>query len=484
LLCIIITEVIIKPGSHYTKQGFQGEKYVLRIMKNLRNLLVIALLVSAVVPVFCYPINDDGSSSEPDTVETARIPLMGRKLPVNNEHYPEWNRTLGGTGYQTGVGVIECRGGGYAIIGGGTGKGGSDAFLIRTDQDGVLLWNQTYGGYDWDGAGAVLECSDGGFAITGGSSNYTTGDHVWFLRTDANGNQLWNATYPVSNRSAFGAIFELPGGGFAVGGWTESFGSGGVDAWLVFLDALGQPLQNFTYGGAEDDYAIRMIRCQGGGFAMAGATESYGDGARSLWLLRVSADGDLLWHRTYGGAGYDSLYGVVECYGGTLALAGTVNSTGAGSWDMILILTDVNGYALWSRTFGGPDRDGAYGLVQLADLGFALGGWTYSFGAGLEDIWVVRTDPNGVQVWNQTCGGPSYDECFDIARTSDGGFILVGDTYNFGVPIDVWLLYFKDDSQPFTPPIPFGAIVIAVSIILVIVITGLLLYRRRRVRSR
>ena len=399
---------------------------------------------------------------------------------MNNEHYPEWNVTLGGNGTQTGTSIIESRSGGYAIVGLGTGLGDRDAFLIRLDQNGAFQWNQTYGGEDRDGAGGIVECSDGGFAITGGSSNFTTGDHAWLLRTDANGNQLWNYTYPSNNLDAFGEIIELSGGGFAVSGYTGTFGAGGIDAWLVFFDALGQPIQNFTYGGTDDDYAIRMIRCQSGGFALAGTTSSYGEGIQSLWLLRVSDNGDLAWNRTYGGAGWDTLYGVVECQDGNLALAGTANSTGAGSWDMILILTDMNGHELWSKTYGGTDRDGAYGLVQLADFGFALAGWTYSFGAGSEDIWVVRTDQNGNQLWNQTVGGESFDECFDIEKTSDGGFILVGDTYNFGDPIDVWVLYFKDDSQPFTPSLPIELIALVVIIILVIVIAGLLLNRRRR----
>ncbi|MFW9986700.1 MAG: hypothetical protein ACFFDJ_09070 [Candidatus Odinarchaeota archaeon] len=456
---------------------------MIQFIKNLRTFLTIILLFSAVTPVFSYPINYNGSLWEPESSETTHATLTHHKLPVNNEHYPEWNKTIGGTGSQTGVSVIECRSGGYAIVGRGTGMGGRDAFLIRLDQDGAVLWNQTYGGDDSDGAGAVVECSDGGFAITGGSSNFTTGDHTWLLRTDANGNQLWNYTYPVNNNDAFGTIIELSGGGFAVSGYTGSFGAGGTDVWLVFFDALGQPVQNFTYGGADNDFASRMIGCQGGGFVIAGSTHSYGEGIRSLWLLRLNDNGELVWNRTYGGAGWDSLYDVIECHGGNLALAGTANSTGVGTWDMILILTDINGHELWSKTFGGIDRDGAYGLIQLADLGFALGGWTYSFGAGSEDIWVVRTDQNGIQIWNQTFGGSSYDECFDIAKTSDGGFILVGDTYNFGIPIDVWLLYFKDDSQPFTPAIPLEVIVIAVIIILIIVIAGLILYQRRRTAS-
>ncbi len=438
------------------------------------------LLFSAVYPVFYYPLNSAGSSWELKTSETMHATLPHHKLQVNDEHYPEWNATLGGTGTQTGASIIECRSGGYAIVGHGAGWGVRDAFLIRLDQDGVFLWNQTYGGEDMDGAGGIVECSDGGFAITGGSSNFTTGDHAWLLRTDANGNQLWNYTYPSINFDSFGAIIALSGGGFAVSGNTGSFGAGGMDAWLVFFDALGQPIQNFTYGGTDNDYATRMIRCQSGGFAIAGTTSSYGEGIRSLWLLRVNDNGDVAWNRTYGDAGWDSLYGIIECHNRNLALAGTANSTGAGSWDMILILTDMNGNELWNQTFGGTDRDGAYDLVQLADLGFALAGWTYSFGAGSEDIWVVRTNQNGNQLWNQTFGGASYDECFDVEKTSDGGFILVGDTFNFGVPIDVWVLYFKDDSQPFTPSLPIELIVIIVIIILVIVIAGLLLNRRRR----
>jgi hypothetical protein len=115
------------------------------------------------------------------------------------------------------------------------------------------------------------------------------------------------------------------------------------------------------------------------------------------------------WSKTYGGTDDDTAFALVQAVDGGYALAGSTDSFGAGAVDFWLVKTDADGVALWNRTYGGARYDYAAALVQTADSGYALAGCTRSFGAGAVDFWLVKTDADGVAQWNMTYGGAADD---------------------------------------------------------------------------
>ncbi|MFW9985734.1 MAG: hypothetical protein ACFFDJ_04125, partial [Candidatus Odinarchaeota archaeon] len=133
----------------------ERERNKMKITNSVKQWLLITLLIFSSVSLFSKYLWSPPSSS------------ATTKLPMNNEHYPEWNKTLGGTGNQQGYGIVECNNGDFAIVGQADVPGGDDALLMRTDNAGNQIWNQTFGGIMYDVAGTIIECSDGGFAITG-----------------------------------------------------------------------------------------------------------------------------------------------------------------------------------------------------------------------------------------------------------------------------------------------------------------------------
>jgi hypothetical protein len=149
------------------------------------------------------------------------------------------------------------------------------------------------------------------------------------------------------------------------------------------------------------------------------------------------------WSQTYGGTGDDEAYSVIQTSDGGYALAGYTDSYGAYSfqYDFWLVKTDASGNAQWNRTYGGTGNDQAYALVQTSDGGYALAGRTNSFGAGQYDFWLVKTDYAGNMQWNKTYGGTSYDYAYSVVQTSDGGYALAGHTRSFGAgSTDFWLV--------------------------------------------
>jgi predicted secreted protein len=146
----------------------------------------------------------------------------------------------------------------------------------------------------------------------------------------------------------------------------------------------------------------------------------------------TSAPPPIEWNQTYGGAGDDRAYSVINTTDGGYALAGYTNSFGAGGYDFWLVKTDSAGNMQWNQTYGGAGDDCARSIVQTSDGGYALAGYTYSFGAGGYDFWLVKTDSAGNMQWNQTYGGTGDDYAYSVVQTSDGGYALAGYTNSFG----------------------------------------------------
>jgi hypothetical protein len=200
-------------------------------------------------------------------------------------------------------------------------------------------------------------------------------------------------------------VIQTSDGGYVPVGRTDSFGAGSWDFWLVKTDALGVMQWNRTYGGAHYDYAFSVVQTTDGGYAMAGYTQSFGAGSSDAWLVKTDSSGNVQWSRTYGGTDSDDAWSVVQTADGGYALAGQQRSlTTAGWYDFWLVKTDANGNMQWNKTYGRINWDIAYSVVQTKDGGYVLAGSTESPGAF--DAWLVKTDENGNIQWNKTYGGP------------------------------------------------------------------------------
>lgn len=150
--------------------------------------------------------------------------------------------------------------------------------------------------------------------------------------------------------------------------------------------------------------------------------------------------------RTFGGDKNDIGYSVQQTSDGGFILLGGTESFGAGDYDFWLIKTDAEGKMLWQRTFGGDDWDVGISVEQTSDGGFILLGYTSSFGAGKSDFWLIKTDAEGKMLWQRTFGGNDWDWGWSVQQTSDGGFILLGETKSFGAGgSDFWLI--KTDAE-------------------------------------
>jgi len=235
----------------------------------------------------------------------------------------------------------------------------------------------------------------------------------------------WTRTFGgVEDDEPF-SVVRTKDGGYALAGYTNSYGAGGRGFWLVKVDSTGNAVWNQTYGGSNDDSAASVIQVSDGGYVLAGSTMSYGAGQREVWLVKADSAGGALWSKAFGGTGLEQAFSVIQTSDEGYALAGYTTSYGSGSADFWLVKTDASGNALWNETYGGLFDDRAYSVVQTTDGGYALAGYTFSSGVN-GSFWLVKTDGDGIEQWNKWYGGNDYEYCLSMVQTSDEGYALAG----------------------------------------------------------
>jgi outer membrane protein assembly factor BamB/pimeloyl-ACP methyl ester carboxylesterase len=356
-----------------------------------------------------------------------------------------WSKTYGGTASDVGWGeIVQTSDGGYAMAGSTSsyGAGDSDGWLIKTDAAGNVQWNKTYGGTGGDAPLGMIQTTDGGYAMIGGTASFgTVGNDIWLVKTDSAGNMQWNKTYGGTGAERAWSAVQTIDGGYAIGGWTTSFGAGGADLWLIKTDSTGNMQWNKTFGGNGTDYGLSIVQTNDGGYAVAGSTTTFGVGSADVWLVKFSSSGVMEWNRTYGGTGYDEAYALRIASDGGYAMGCWTNSFGAGGNDFWLVKTDSAGNMQWNKTYGGTGAENANCMVLTSEGGYAMTGSTTSFGAGNSDFWLVKVDAAGNLQWNMTYGGTGAETGYSVVQTSDGGYAVLGSTNSFGAGgSDFWLV--------------------------------------------
>jgi hypothetical protein len=273
----------------------------------------------------------------------------------------------------------------------------------------------------------VIQTSDHGYAIAGSASDSAMNSIVWLIKCDSSGNKQWNYSYGIGSADPY-SVIQTSDGGYLIVGTQPYYTLGYTDAWLIKTDSSGQPQWNKTLGAGGPDRAYVVVQVASGGCAFAGETlsESGGDWRQAFWLVKIDASGNIQWNKTYNNNlfGDDIAYSMALTNDGGYALAG-YTQTEENKKDFFLVKTDSAGNKQWSQTYGTESDDIAYSVVQTQDGGYALAGYSGSVFAS--DFWLVKTDSAGNMQWNQRYGGPYPDlGAYSVVQTDDGGYALAG----------------------------------------------------------
>lgn len=364
------------------------------------------------------------------------------KLPSSPDTL--WTQTFGGNDHDHGESVQQTTDGGFIIAGYTTsyGAGYADVYLVKTDGSGNEEWSQTFGGNSEDQGYSVRQTNDGGYVIVGRTMSYGAGyDDVYLIKTDASGNEEWYQTFGGSDDDCGESVQQTGDGGYIITGYTETYGAGERDVYLIKTDASGNEEWYQTHGGSDWDYGWSVQQTQDEGYIIAGETASYGVGF-DVYLIKTDVAGNEEWYQTHGGSYFDAGLSVQQTADGGYIVTGRTLSYGAGPDDVYLVKTDASGSEEWIQIFGGGRfYDVGNSVQQTTDGGYIIAGWTdFNLVAWL-DVYLIKTNSLGSEEWSQMIGGDSYDRGLSVQQTEDGGYIVAGYTNSYGAGnTDVYLI--------------------------------------------
>ncbi len=219
---------------------------------------------------------------------------------------------------------------------------------------------------------------------------------------------------------------ETRAGAYVVAGLTFSYGKGKSDIWVLKLDPEGQEIWRKYLGSDDFDWANDIIETRKGNYVIAGYSQDPETGYNNAWVIELDRNGRVIWSNTYGGTRGDEAKSIIQTRDGGFAIAGLSHSYSRGKSDMWLLRLDQEGNELWQKTYGGNEADRAHDILETRDGGFLLGGYSKSMGAGKADVILVKVDQDGNGIWNKNYGGEENENIESMAVARDGGIVLAG----------------------------------------------------------
>ncbi len=323
------------------------------------------------------------------------------------------------------------------------------AFIIRTNCIGDTIWKKVY---DLSSTGAEgfesgLELPDGNYIICGYLQDTVqlTGN-AFLSKINYKGEIIWLKTYGGAINESAKMVKSTPDNGFIFSGYSSSYTNGGNDYYLVKTDSEGNLQWQKHYGGVNDEVAYSIDFTKDGGYILGGKTNSYGFGGVDLFMIKVDANGDSLWQKTFGTTGDDYSETVISTLdSGYVMVGGTADSY--GSYDAYMIKTDSLGNKLWDKVYGKTSNyEMLKYVIQLPDSSYTLSGSYWPDNTLKYQGWLVKTNKYGDSLWCKTYGNSGVsDYIYEMCKTSDGGYALAGQYNRIGPPYqDMWLI--KTDS--------------------------------------
>ncbi len=307
-----------------------------------------------------------------------------------------------------------------------------DAYAMKIAANGDSLWKRNVGAFDADYGNSVIESPDGQYLL-GINTIYTQETSIHYeasaVRTDGAGHELWKSSFFGLWAEFFGSYVQTAADdGYVIGGTSTASGNASYDVTLVKLSSDGDSVWTKTYTGASNEYVTDLLRTGDGGYAILGNAQSLGI---SGFVLKTDASGNQQWNKSYGFlANGGRMTGEQTADGGFILCATKLVN---GYENVYLIRTNSSGDTLWTRNYGGTGSEMASQVRITSDGGFIAAGITTIIGYPANcDAYLIRTDAYGDTLWTRTYGGSLDDYAYSVVETEDRGFIVVGETENFG----------------------------------------------------
>ena len=348
-------------------------------------------------------------------------------------------------------------------------------FLFCCESDDSITTNQivsinevsTLGGTKNESGQSVVATSDGGFAVLGYSQSMD-GDLLnksnisydfWLIKYNFNGEQEWQKVYGGSSDDRGYDIILSNDNNMVIFGSSKSAdgdvssNAGSNDFWIAKISNSGAIIweKSLGYNGSDNGYSV--IQTIDNGYLLLGVldvTASDGEGNNRIssyrhaggdyWAVKLDANGVLEWSRYFGGNFTDTSYAACQTQGGDYIIIGSSDSNdidisnNKGTYDFWIIKISSEGNLIWEKSYGGSEIDEALDITPTTDGNFIVCGNTRSnnidvnLNNGAADIWILKITPNGEILWEKTYGGNSFEAAKSVHQTTDNGFVIAGNS--------------------------------------------------------
>ncbi|RYE17447.1 MAG: T9SS C-terminal target domain-containing protein [Sphingobacteriales bacterium] len=353
-------------------------------------------------------------------------------------------------------------------------SGDRDCWIVKMSKTGAIEWNRVLGGSGYDVLTQIRQTTDGGYIFCAVSSSSLSGDvtatnhgeyDYWVVKLDASGATTWDVLLGGDQYEFANSIVQTADGGYIVGGHSQSSANGDVtptnhssnaDYWVVKLNATGGIVWNVLLGGIGSEELQSIRQTADGGYILAGQSTSSAsgnvtgtlNGTYDFWIVKLNSTGGITWNRLIGGNEDEYAYAVQQTADGGYIVTGSSNSPASGNisvsthgeFDFLVVKLDAAGNLSWNKMLGGVNEDIPNAISQTTDGGYIVTGFSLSSASGnvtgssfgFEEGWVLKLDASGNIVWNKLFGGDRSDFITSIQQTFDGGYIATGYTNSSG----------------------------------------------------
>ncbi|MEA3491842.1 MAG: hypothetical protein U9R27_08090 [Campylobacterota bacterium] len=355
-----------------------------------------------------------------------------------------WQEVYGGGDTDRAVAVVALEDGAVAVAGSCKSFGAqqSDICVTRVNSKGKTVWRTMLGGKNIDIASGISRAKDGSILVVGTSRSFSKNRDrdIYVAKLSLDGKALWQTTFGAE-RAEFGrAIAGTDDGGAIVVGETESFGNGYKDLYIVKMDRDGHKLSEKSIGGEREELVRALTRTRDGSLVLVGSRELDRAGDSDFFLLKMDQNAKKIWARSYGGEYEDILNSVTPTLDGGVVATGYTRSFGSKQTDLSVMKFSKDGKLIWHKIYGYKRYDFGNAVTMTRDGDFVIAGGTDSMGEGVYDLYIIALDREGDLFWSGLYGGRNTDIAHGITRTSDGDIVVVGESDSESNSKDFYLL--------------------------------------------
>jgi len=381
--------------------------------------------------------------SEKEMVETKKA---AKKKTAKKEpaYHAVWKKTYGGDEGDIAQGIVALENGDSVMVGTCRSFGAkrTDICVSRMNDKGEMTWRLMLGGEKEDEGKAIIRTSDGNLMVLGSTKSYAKNydRDLYVAKISTEGDLIWDESFGGDRDEHAGGIQETDDGGALVVGNSTSYGRGYKDIYIAKLNQKGKMVSSFIVGGKKNDSAEALARTKDGNMVLVGYRETGRAGNTDFYLLKMDQNGQKIWSQTYGGEQSDRLNSVVATDDGGIVATGTTGSYNSENTDMSVMKLNADGKMLWHKIYGFKYYEYGNAVATTADGGVMIAGGTNTLGKGDHSVYLIALEKSGKLVWSHVYGNRGKDSVNAIERLFDGSMIAVGGSDSYSRSTKIYML--------------------------------------------